>query len=212
LYTIEDRELYNAVDRKLDEAARKVSLMISKLNSSMDSGDPSPTKMVIHTDTIYGMMMHAPKVYISVIHDIHGILLLKRKGYDHLVAENGPSFELPGGLVEEYEIKAARKVCGENQRVCVLTAAKIAAARLLHETIGIDVRKQLIRLQPTSLRNQSLMGDDKEMNCEINGTLFFNLYISDGDLINVESTVCQDTIHSYVMRFITIISVIILSL
>jgi len=192
LYTTEDQELYDIVDRSVAEASNKLSMIKWSPNTNEGGRTPSPTRLITiprpDRQISIARRLSTPKVYISVIHDTQGILLLQRKDYDmHLMQENH-MYELPGGFVEEYELTAAERVCGDNDRVCILTASKIAAARLLYQNVGIDVRRDLLRLQPTSLRNQSLMGRNKELNCEINGTLFFNLFVSDGDLIQIDDS------------------------
>lgn len=108
--------------------------------------------------------------FLFVVHETHGLLLL----YCTRKKNKGPHFQLPGGHVDEEEfLEAARETSDPNEQL--LLAAKAGAARELYEETGIDLLRQLDRLQPSPLQSTA------DMPNLYKDRLFYYVLVTDAD-------------------------------
>jgi len=118
--------------------------------------------------------------FVFPVHKEHGMLLLhstrKRK--------KGPHFQLPGGRLDEPEFATASQMHDDPQEQLLL-AAKIGAAREFFEEVGIDLRENLDRLQPSPLREEATLGEEglPLLSNELDKRLYFYLELDDNDFL-----------------------------
>jgi len=116
--------------------------------------------------------------FVFVVHEDHGLLLLHctRK------PKKGPHYQLPGGHVDNHEFETIVKNNSEASRgKILLEACKLGAARELFEETGIDVRKQLHRLDPAAILPSH--SDDK-LGCMLKNKCYFHLLVNDNDFFS----------------------------
>lgn len=93
---------------------------------------------------------------VFVVHKTRGMLLLQDKNYSITTSKSSGKKKkkrkstVPGGKINEDEFLAAAKESGSPQ-VQLQIAAREAAARLVYETTGLDIRMQADRLKPAVL-------------------------------------------------------------
>jgi len=93
---------------------------------------------------------------IFVVHKTRGMLLLQDKNFSITTSKSSGKKKkkrkstVPGGKINEEEFLAAAKESGSPQ-VQLQIAAREAAARLVYETTGLDIRMQADRLKPAVL-------------------------------------------------------------
>ena len=119
--------------------------------------------------------------FLFVVHKQHGLMLLHctRK------KEKGPHFQLPGGHIDEHEFFAAAEESLDGQTQLLL-ASRAGAARELYEETGLDVRYQLDRVEPATLRDE--IEFDKNgtpiLKNEFKNRLYFFLPVTDNDFLS----------------------------
>ena len=180
-------------------------------NSSTPSANASlnraATPLTFSARKISGVLSSPLKAFVTVVHQDHGILLLrctrKKKKGDH--------YQLPGGRVDKEEVEGmmANFESGDNdtdnfvrsREGALLAACQMGCARELWEETGIDVRgpEEINRLKPMRLlvEEERLLGDDDSKNknkdttpivvIEYKNRVFFNLRVTDSDFADVAS-------------------------
>jgi 8-oxo-dGTP pyrophosphatase MutT (NUDIX family) len=120
---------------------------------------------------------HDYRGFIFVVHATYGLMLLRctRK-------KNKPlHWQLPGGHVDEPEFNKAAEE-NSDRKTQLSAAGKMGAARELFEETGIDVRKELDRLQPANLRTKTKAKKGVELlQNEYKYRLFYFLSVTDTD-------------------------------
>ncbi|EEC51226.1 predicted protein [Phaeodactylum tricornutum CCAP 1055/1] len=115
--------------------------------------------------------------FVFVVHHAHGMMLLRctrKKNKPH-------HWQLPGGHIDKTEfVEAARANFVHNTQL--LEAGKRGAARELFEETGIDVRSQLHRMEPATLREPK--DGESELANEYKHRLFYILNVANDDFLS----------------------------
>jgi 8-oxo-dGTP pyrophosphatase MutT (NUDIX family) len=143
---------------------------MKNLVSKSESLDKSSNVLVDYKSVDY-------RGFVFVVHHAHGMMLLRctrKKNKPH-------HWQLPGGHIDKTEfVEAARANFVHNTQL--LEAGKRGAARELFEETGIDVRSQLHRMEPATLREPK--DGESELANEYKHRLFYILNVANDDFLS----------------------------